>query len=304
MDANLLSSALPDAAAPGLRAPLTVTEEPSRSVAMSSAACYDSGGTKPVLILLHGIGGTWHIWKPLLPLLETRHRVIAVTLPGHYGGVRYNREGPATVAGLAEQLIEMFRARSIGHAHVVGNSLGGWLAVELARRGFARTVVALSPAGGWTTIEDYRAVARLLRVIYAALPLMIFLTGWLLGFAAVRRALGRKSMEHGDRVSAADLRYSMTAMARAEVLPQLLDAMGRDGPVTPFVPQVPVSIAWAERDRVIPFARYGASYLRSVEGAEQLSIDDAGHVPMYDNPEQIAAYVLRRTAAAPAEPGR
>lgn len=265
--------------------------------ALTTAAIHDSGGAKPPLLLLHGIGGTWHIWKPVLALLEARHRVIAVTLPGHYGGVRYAGSGPATVAGLADQLITMLRARGIDSAHVAGNSLGGWLSIELARRGFARSVVALSPAGGWTTMADYRAVARLLRTIFLLLPVLLLLTGWLLRFAALRRLLGRKSMVHGDRVPAQDFRYSFEAMARAEVLPQLLDTMGRDGPVAPFKPAVPVTIAWSELDQVIPFDRYGQPYLRSVDGARDVIVTGVGHVPMYDDPEQVATRILEQTAA-------
>lgn len=271
---------------------------PAASPASSTDALYDSGGNKPPLLLLHGIGGTWHVWKPVLALLETRHRVIAVTLPGHYGGVRYAGSEPATVAGLADQLIAMLRARGIESAHIAGNSLGGWLSVELARRGFARSVVALSPAGGWTTMADYRAVARLLRTIYLLLPLMLVLTGWLLRFAAVRKLLGKKSMVHGDRVPAEDFRHSFQAMARTDVLPQLLDTMGRDGPVAAFRPTVPVTIAWSEQDQVIPFTRYGESYLRSVAGARGIIVTGVGHVPMYDDPEQVAARILEQTAAA------
>lgn len=287
-----LFSEAPAAARPGVASVVTAVRAP----ALSTAAIYDSGGSKPPLVLLHGIGGTWHIWKPVLALLEARHRVIAVTLPGHYGGVRYAHAGPATVAGLADQLISMLRARGIDTAHVAGNSLGGWLSVELARRGFARSVVALSPAGGWTTMPDYLEVARLLRRIYSLLPLILFLTGWLLGFAVVRRALGKKSMQHAERVSAEDFRYSFKAMSKAEVLPQLLETMGRDGPVAPFKPEVPVTIAWCEQDRVIPFDRYGKSYLHSVGGSRPVTVTGVGHVPMYDDPDQVAARILEQTA--------
>jgi pimeloyl-ACP methyl ester carboxylesterase len=131
----------------------------------------------------------------------------------------------------------------------------------------------------------------------AVLPLLLILTGWLLGFALVRRVLGRKTMEHGERVPAGDLRYAFEAMLKAEVLPQLLDTMGRDGPVAPFRPQVPVTIVWSERDRVIPFERYSQSYLRNIEGARSMILAGAGHVPMYDDPERVSALILEHSAA-------
>jgi pimeloyl-ACP methyl ester carboxylesterase len=262
-------------------------------------AIYDSGGSKPALVLLHGIGGTWHIWKPVLGLLESCHRVIAITLPGHQGGPDYAMPGKAAVAGLTEQVIAMLRARGIHHAHVAGNSLGGWLAIELARRGFARSVVALSPAGGWCSAEDYSQVARSFRIVMGILPVLMFLTWWLLGLAFVRRLLGRKTMEHAERMPAKDFRDSLQAMSKTVVLPQLLDTMGRDGPVIPFRPTVPVTIAWSGRDRVIPYDRYGRTYATRVEGANESFICGVGHVPMYDNPQRVAAEIISVTVAGP-----
>jgi pimeloyl-ACP methyl ester carboxylesterase len=270
--------------------------------ASADPVMYDSGGSRPVLVLLHGLGGTWHIWKPLLGLLEARHRVIALTLPGHRGGPRYEGPGKASVDGLAEQVIASLNARGIWQAHVAGNSLGGWLAIELARRGFARSVVALSPAGGWNTAADFREIARSFRLIYLLLPLILVLTWLFLGFAACRRALGRKTMEHGERMPAQDFRDSLRAMAGATVLPQLLDTMGRDGPVAPFRPDVPVTIAWSGCDRVIPFARYGVPYLQRVEGAHGVILEGVGHVPMYDDPPRVAAQILALSSAGEEQP--
>lgn len=261
------------------------------------AGWYDSGGPGPVLLLLHGLGGTWHIWKPLLRLLEARHRVIAPTLPGHHGGPAYAGGGDATVAGIADQLIAVLRARDIQRAHVAGNSLGGWLSLELARRGFALSVVALSPAGGWTTAADYRAVARPFRIIHALMPLILLLCGLFLRFPGFRRFLGRKTMEHAERVPESDFRESLRAMARTRILPGLLRSMGREGPIVPMQAAVPIRIAWCERDQVIPFARYGRPMLERVSGAEAAVVSGAGHVPMYDEPQRVAERILEVSGA-------
>ena len=262
-------------------------------------AWYDSGGPGPALLLLHGLGGTWHIWKPVLKLLETRYRVIATTLPGHDGGPAYAGEGDATVAGIAEQLIESLHARGIRQAHVAGNSLGGWLSLELARRGFALSVVALSPAGGWTTAADYRAVARPFRIIYALMPLILLLCGLFLGFAGFRRLLGRKTMEHAERMPQQDFRDSLRAMANTRILPGLLRAMGTHGPIAPMNAPVPIRIAWSECDAVIPFERYGKPMLERIAGASGSVVRGVGHVPMYDDPQQVAEQILQ--IAAPSQ---
>src|SRR5215204_739105 len=86
------------------------------------------GGQGSDLLLLHGLGNTWEVWKPVIPALEAHHRVIALTLPGHHGGPEYAGSGDATIAGLADQVIATLRAEGVAQAHVVGNSLGGWLA--------------------------------------------------------------------------------------------------------------------------------------------------------------------------------
>lgn len=273
--------------------------DPAFSSTADRGGAHDSGGERSVLLLLHGVGGTWHIWKPVLARLEAQHRVIAPTLPGHEGGPAMAASGDATVAGLADQLIGMMSARGITRAHVAGNSLGGWLALELARRGFARSVVALSPAGGWCTPADYQKVARRFRIFYALMPLIRFLTGWLLRFASVRRALAKETMEHGERVPAADFRDMLRAMANTRILPGLLRSMGRQGPIAAMAAgDVPIRIAWCERDCVIPFATYGQPVLDRVQGAQGARIERAGHVPMYDEPEQVAAQILEVTAGA------
>jgi pimeloyl-ACP methyl ester carboxylesterase len=266
--------------------------EAARLAESPETALYDSGGPGPILLLLHGLGGTWDIWKPVLKLLEARHRVIALTLPGHHGGPAYAGREDATVAGIAEQLIAALRARGIHQAHVAGNSLGGWLALELARRGFALSVTALSPAGGWTTAADYRAVARPFRIIHALMPLILLLCGLFLGFAGFRRFLGRKTMEHADRVPETDFRDSLRAMARTRVLPGLLRTMGRDGPIAPMTATVPIRIAWSERDAVIPYGRYGRPLLERIHGAGGTLLTGVGHVPMYDDPRQVAGQIL------------
>jgi len=264
-----------------------------------SYASYDSGGSRAALVLLHGIGGTWHAWKPVLALLRPHHRVLALTLPGHDGGPDYAGGGDATVSGIADQLVEDLRARGIPRAHVAGNSLGGWLALELARRGFAQSVVALSPAGGWRTASDYRAISLKFRIFHALMPVIRRLVWPFLRFAGFRRLLGKQTMEHGERVSAGELRQSMRALVRARVFVPLLRSMGRDGPIEPLTAgEIPIRIAWGECDQVIPFERYGVPVLERVDSAEATVVPGVGHVPMYDDPERVAVQILEVTTAA------
>jgi pimeloyl-ACP methyl ester carboxylesterase len=108
------------------------------------------GGSGPPLVLLHGFMDTWRIWELVLPALERRFDVLALTLPGHAGG-------PPREDDIVGPLERAMDAAGFGLAHVAGNSLGGYLALELAARGRASSVVAFAPAGGWLD-DAYRDV--------------------------------------------------------------------------------------------------------------------------------------------------
>jgi pimeloyl-ACP methyl ester carboxylesterase len=105
------------------------------------------GGAGPPLVCLHGFTDTWRIWELVLPKLERHHDVLAPTLPGHAGGPPLPRRlGAGLMADAVERAMD---EAGLGTAHLAGNSLGGFVALQLAARGRAESVVALAPAGGW-----------------------------------------------------------------------------------------------------------------------------------------------------------
>src|SRR5215211_3287480 len=110
------------------------------------------GGSGEPLVLLHGFLDTWRIWELVLPALERRHDVLAPTLAGHAGGPPI--EGPLTASSVPDAVERAMDAAGFDDAHLVGNSLGGYVALQLAARGRARTVVALAPAGGWAQGDE------------------------------------------------------------------------------------------------------------------------------------------------------
>src|SRR6185312_10121707 len=120
----------------------------------SSAALFTPshrGGTGSPLVCLHGFTDTWRTWELVLGALERRHEVLALTLPGHAGGPPL--PDPLTNQSLLDALERMLDEAGFATAHLAGNSLGAYLALCLAARGRARSVVALAPAGGWAA-ED------------------------------------------------------------------------------------------------------------------------------------------------------
>src|ERR1700730_17064857 len=125
-----------------------------------SRALYRSGEGE-TLVLLHGFTGTWQHWRPVLGDLAARFEVIAPTLAGHDGGPPFPTDGPLTLAAAADSLERHLDELGVGSAHLTGNSMGGTLAIELAARGRARSVVALSPGGGW--LPESREAERVAR---------------------------------------------------------------------------------------------------------------------------------------------
>jgi pimeloyl-ACP methyl ester carboxylesterase len=120
------------------------------------------GGTGDPLVLLHIGANPWKKWDSVIPNLTDHYEVFMPTYAGFQGGPPL--QGPGTIDKLADGVEAEMDAAGMGRAHIVGNSLGGWIAMELARRGRARSAIAISPGGGWTT----RRRRAFVRVFFAA----------------------------------------------------------------------------------------------------------------------------------------
>jgi pimeloyl-ACP methyl ester carboxylesterase len=110
------------------------------------------GGSGPPLVCLHGFTDTWRTWELVLPALERHHDVLAPTLLGHAGGPPL--EGSVGDAVIADAVERAMDDAGFATAHIAGNSLGGYVALQLAARGRAESVVALAPAGGWAEGDE------------------------------------------------------------------------------------------------------------------------------------------------------
>ena len=235
----------------------------------------------------------------MLPALEANHDVLAVTLPGHRGGPAVARDAQVGIGLLADGVEQTLDAAGIERAHICGNSLGGWLALELARRGRARSVVALSPAGGWREAKDLHRTSMIVRrsAQLGALTAPM-LRGPLLTPQA-RRAMLSMIMEHGDRMPAGAMLQLMEDAGGCTIIEQFGAAIVRDGPFTGDMSHVgcPVRIAWGQNDRIIPPDQHGRPLLDRVPSAEFVVMPGVGHVPMYDDPMLVTATILEVTLA-------
>lgn len=253
------------------------------------------GGSGEPLVLVHGIGHTWRGWKPMLPLLEDRFDVLAVDMPGFGYSAPLPAEVDATPEALADAVEDEMARAGFDRAHVAGNSLGGWVALELARRGRAETVVALSPAGlqhgrekewGAGILRGMRWLAKNAPAPEALLrnPVTRSL------FAGPTLARPWKA-DPDDLIEVAELFGNCPGFDAT--LPHTFHAQPRE--LTTL--DVPVLILWGSLD-VVLLPRQGRRFERLIPGADLRYIRAAGHVPMSDVPEElaeaIAAFALDR----------
>ena len=255
------------------------------------------GGAGEPLVLIHGFSNSWHVWKPVLPPLTERYDVLAATLAGHHEGVPLEEGIEATVDALADVIERQMDAEGFETAHLVGNSLGGWLALELARRGRARSVVALAPAGGWKQgSKAERRLRRLFTLGYRIVTLVDPHAERIVRRPRLRRLLLGSACAHPERVSPEDAVRRIRAMVGCTIYWDFIAMARRDGPPAWLSEvQAPVLLAWPERDRIIPAKRYSALFVEQLPNVEYRELPGVGHVPMSDDPELVVDTIVEFT---------
>jgi pimeloyl-ACP methyl ester carboxylesterase len=251
-----------------------------------SPSLYRAGEGEPV-VLLHGFTGHWRHWRPVLADLVARYEVIAPTLSGHIGGPAYpSGMGLEKVADAGDSLERHLDELGVGTAHIVGNSMGGSLAIELAKRGRARSVVGLSPGGGWELggpepKRIARFFARQMRIVRASrkqIPRLMRRPG-------ARKLAFRDIMRHGELIAPADaVDLSLDPLGCA-VVDDVLASLRAGRAHLEDLDQVsaPTLLAWAERDRILPLATCSARFRREIPNVEFQVLPRVGHVPMWDD---------------------
>jgi pimeloyl-ACP methyl ester carboxylesterase len=257
------------------------------------------GGSGEPLVLVHGLGHTWRGWKPMLPLLERDFEVLAFDLPGFGYSPPLPPGTESTPEALADAVEQSMEEAGFERAHIAGNSLGGWIALELARRGRALTVVALSPAGMWHAREKAWAssMMRTLRWLARNAPAPE---------AALRNPVGR-TVFAGPLFARP---WRMEPDLLSEVLRLYAGAPGFDETLKRSLERqvrglesidCPVLLLWGSRDVLLP--RQGRRFERLIPDCELRYLKGLGHTPMSDDPELLADEIRRwcvQRAAAPA----
>jgi pimeloyl-ACP methyl ester carboxylesterase len=266
--------------------------------------CFRAGTGTPV-VLLHGVSMSWRIWKPVLPLLTAHHDVFVPTLAGHRGGPLPSPDQSPGMSALVDLLCDQLDRAGIDTPHVVGNSLGGWVALELARRGRARSVTAISPAGAWRSPRDLTQLLWMFKLAHMSMgtPAMAMLAR----YPRLQSGSLRRLMAHPGRIPADEMVELIADFAQCPLFGALASGAAKLHQIEELdIAHCPVHIAWAEKDRLIPYRRFGHPMRARVRGAEFSTLPGLGHVPMYDDPQLIARIILEMTTrvdelAAPAK---
>jgi pimeloyl-ACP methyl ester carboxylesterase len=255
------------------------------------------GGHGSPMVCLHGFTDTWRSWELVLPALEAEHDVLAPTLPGHAGGPAL--DGRVDADAIADLLEEAMDSAGFATAHLVGNSLGGYLALRLAARGRAESVVALAPAGGWAEGDDSFTQT--------------------LGYFKTTNELVKQAAPYADQIAATPEGRRRATEAIAvnydHIAPDLVahliaGAAGCDSALalieyaTEHGYQLdaervtcPVRIIWGSADRLLPWPsaalRYRTDWLPQADWVE---LEGVGHCPQLDVPTETAQLILGFTA--------
>ncbi len=269
------------------------------------------GSGEPIL-LLHPFMMSSYVWHDVAPqLAETgRFEVFAPTMAGHNGGPP-SHSWFLDTRTLADHVEAQLDALGWDTAHIVGNSLGGWVAFELERRGRARTLTAIAPAGGWHRWSPvkYEIVAKFV----AGAP--VWLTALVLGQRAVKLPLAKSAASVPISASAAglsdaDLREVIDDVTHCPAYYQLLiKALLLPGLMELADTGTPTHLVVCERDRVLPHPRYTKHFLRHIPDIDRVTtLHGVGHIPMFEAPQTVADLItawveehrppVRRTPAA------
>jgi pimeloyl-ACP methyl ester carboxylesterase len=261
---------------------------------MTERAPIHLGSGEPML-LLHPFMMSQNVWKKVAPMIaETgRYEVFAPTMSGHNGGAK----GPFFLdsGSLADDVERRLDALGWDTAHIVGNSLGGWVAFELERRGRARTLTGIAPAGGWRhfTPAKFEIVGKFL----AGMPIWLFTLAFgehVLKLPITRYLAHLPVSARPDSLSDEDLADIIDDVSHCPAYYQLLvKSLTLPGLLELAEGKSPTHLVICEKDRVLPHPRFTRHFTKYLpEDTEITHLDDVGHIPMFEAPRRVADLIV------------
>ncbi len=250
--------------------------------------------SKPSLALVHGLGSAGSIWKTLVPELMKDFRVFAIDLPGHGEAPLAEKDG-LSPRRLAEMILGHLKDdHGVEELHVAGNSLGGWIALEMADvdPNTVKSVTALAPAGLWVEGPTGKIPASIDSRILAKISQFFMPLAYHL---PPLKALGYRKITHLWReLGYESCRDSVIAMARSKgYMPLWRGLVGRK--LETSIPEkVEVAIIFGDNDRTLP---QPLAQVKAVapKHAKWIEVENCAHVIMWNFPKLTVDFI-RQTA--------
>ena len=259
-------------------------------------------GSGPPIVFIHGLSGSWQNWLEQLPVFAREHRVITFDLPG-FGASEMPAE-KITISGYGRFVNALLDELGVGSAVVVGNSMGGFIGVELAIRFPQRVerLVLVSAAG--LSIE-YLRNERALAVLNAVENRLAAYSGWLASRSdALARRPGARRLIFGivahrpERLAGPLVAEQVRGSGKSGFLPAL-DAL-TDYPIRDRLGEIacPTLIVWGADDRIVP-ADSADEYERLIPDTRKEIFADTGHVAMVERPARFNRVLQEFLAEGP-----
>ncbi len=251
------------------------------------------GGSGTPLVCLHGFTDTWRTWELVLPALEREHDVLALTLAGHAGGPPL--DGDVSAVALADAVEAGMDAAGFETAHVVGNSLGGYVALQLAARGRARSVVALAPAGGWAEDDaSYEDTLSYFTTMQELLEHAAPHADAIVATPAGRRRATLFTATNYEHIPADLLAHQIRGAATCAAAGPLIEhALTEGWPLDAEQVACPLRFVWGTDDKILPWPSAAARFREDwFPHADWVELDGIGHCPQLDVPTETAQLIL------------
>ena len=255
-------------------------------------------GHGPDVLLLHGLGGTRASLFATAAALSQRYRVHVPDLPG-FGSSGKPARAPYNARWYAETMLSFMDAQDISEAHLVGNSMGGRISIEmgLMHPERVRSLGLLCPAVAWVK-RGFHPLVRLLRPEFGLLPHgfsrnAVASQFWSLFYDRdlIDPEVGELMVDEFRRIyHSPGARFAFLASARNIYLEAPYGGKGFYPRLSELKP--PALFVWGTHDNLIPpaFGRHVAKWLPS---AEQVTIQSCGHVPQVERPAETNDLLMR-----------
>jgi pimeloyl-ACP methyl ester carboxylesterase len=265
---------------------------------------FHSGGSGPVVLLVHGMAGSSATWRHVLPQLSEHFTVIAPDLLGHGGSAK--PRGDYSLGAFASGLRDLLDALGHDSATVIGQSLGGGIAMQFAYQYPERCErLVLVSSGGLGDEVNLLLRALTLPGVEYALPLLCARQLHDAG-SAIAGFVGRFGVHPPPQLteiwaSYGSLADDETRAAFVHTLRAVVDFSGQRVSAKNrlhLASQVPTLIVWGDRDAIIPVHHAHVTH-ELLPGSRLEIFEGVGHFPHCERPERFAALIAEFIASTP-----